>query len=106
MIPARLRAGGEVRVVAPAVSLSFIPEEQRRLARERREGLGLRCSFSANSWVIDRFNSSPVEARVSDLHEAFADPGVKGMLTTLGGYNSNQLLSHLDSDLIGRSEER
>ncbi len=100
MIPAKLKPGDEIRVVSPAVSLSFIPEEQRRLARERWERLGLRCSFSANSWVMDRFDSSPVEARVSDLHEAFADPGVKGMLTTLGGYNSNGLLDRLDYGLI------
>jgi muramoyltetrapeptide carboxypeptidase LdcA involved in peptidoglycan recycling len=100
MIPPKLRPGDEVRVVSPAVSFSFIPEEQRRLARERWEGLGLRCSYSANSWVIDRFESSPMEVRVSDLHEAFADPGVKGMLTTLGGYNSNGLLDYLDYDLI------
>ena len=100
MIPAKLKLGDEVRVVSPAVSLSFIPEEQRRLARERWEGLGLRCSFSTNSWMMDRFDSSPVETRVSDLHEAFADPGVKGMLTTLGGYNSNGLLDYLDYDLI------
>ena len=100
MIPAKLKPGDEIRVVSPAVSLSFIPEEQRRLARERWERLGLRCSFSANSWVMDRFDSSPVEARISDLHEAFADPGVKGMLTTLGGYNSNGLLDRLDYGLI------
>ena len=49
---------------------------------------------------MDRFDSSPVEKRVSDLHEAFADPGVKAMLTTLGGYNSNGLLAYLDYDLI------
>ncbi len=100
MIPAKLGPGDEVRVVSPATSLAFIPEEQRRIARERWEGLGLRCSFSKNAEVRDRFESSPVEARVSDLHEAFADPGVKGMLTTLGGYNSNQLLGRLDYDLI------
>lgn len=101
MIPAKLGPGDEVRVVSPATSLGFIPEEQRRVARERWEGLGLRCSFSKNAEVRDRFNSSPVEARVSDLHEAFADPGVKGMLTTLGGYNSNGLLDYLDYGLIG-----
>ena len=50
--------------------------------------------------MLDRFDSSPVEARVSDLHEAFADPGVKGIVTTLGGYNSNGLLDYLDYDLI------
>ncbi len=70
------------------------------MARERWEGLGLRCSYSTNSWVMDRFESSPVEARVSDLHEAFSNPDVKGMVTTLGGYNSNGLLDYLDYDLI------
>jgi muramoyltetrapeptide carboxypeptidase len=100
VIPARLRRGDEVRVVSPAVSLGFIPEDQTLTARERLEGLGLRLSFSTNAEVMDRFDSSPVEARVTDLHEAFADAEVKGILTTLGGYNSNGLLGYLDYDLI------
>ena len=100
MIPEKLQRGDEVLVVSPAVSLGFIPEDQRLTARERLEALGLRLSFSRNAGVMDRFDSSPVEARVSDLHEAFADPGVKGMLTTLGGYNGNGLLAYLDYDLI------
>src|ERR687889_459430 len=100
MIAARLQRGDEVRVVSPAVSLGFIPEDQKSMARERLEDLGFRLSFSTNAEVMDRFDSSPVEARVSDLHETFADPEVKGMLTTLGGYNSNQLLGYLDYDLI------
>jgi len=101
MIPAKLPPGDEVRVVSPAVSLGFIPEYQRTLAARRFEALGLRCSFSRNAEVLDRFDSSPVEARVSDLHEAFADPEVGGIFTTIGGYNSNQLLDYLDYDLIG-----
>ena len=101
MIPVKLRPGDEVRVVSPAVSLGFIPEYQRTLAERRFEALGLRCTFSRNAEVLDRFDSSPVEARVSDLHEAFADPEVRGIFTTLGGYNSNQLLDYLDYDLIG-----
>src|SRR5918997_119640 len=100
MIAARLQRGDEVRIVSPAVSLGFIPEDQKQTAGERLEALGLRLSFSRNAEVMDRFDSSPVEGRVSDLHEAFADSGVKGMLTTLGGYNSNGLLAYLDYDLI------
>src|SRR5918995_827914 len=100
MIAARLQRGDEVRVVSPAVSLGFIPEDQKQTAGERLESLGLRLSFSRNAEVMDRFDSSPVEARLSDLHEAFADPGVRAMLTTLGGYNSNGLLGYLDYDLI------
>src|SRR5919107_5554330 len=103
VIAARLQRGDEVRVVSPAVSLGFIPEDQKSMARERLEGLGFRLSFSTNAEVMDRFDSSPVEARVSDLHEAFADSGVRGILTTLGGYNSNGLLEYLDYDLIRRT---
>jgi len=100
VIPAILQPGDEVRVVSPAVSLGYIPQDQQSTVRERLEGLGLRLSFSTNAGVMDHFDSSPVEARVFDLHEAFADPGVKAMLTTLGGYNSNGLLAYLDYDLI------
>jgi muramoyltetrapeptide carboxypeptidase len=100
VIPAKLKAGDEVRVVSPAVSLGFIPHEQRKLAEERWEALGLGISYSPNAEVLDGFDSSPVGARVSDLHGAFSDPAVKGMLTTLGGYNSNQLLGRLDYGLI------
>lgn len=100
MIPAKLKEGDEIRVVSPATTLDFIPQDQRQTAIERFACLGLRCSFSKNSELRDRFESSPVEARISDIHEAFADLKVKGMLTTLGGYNSNQLLDYLDYDLI------
>jgi muramoyltetrapeptide carboxypeptidase len=57
-------------------------------------------SYGGAGEVLDRFESSPVEGRVSELNEAFADAGVAGMLTIIGGYNSNQLLDRLDYELI------
>jgi muramoyltetrapeptide carboxypeptidase LdcA involved in peptidoglycan recycling len=100
LIPEKLRSGDEVRVVSPATSLGYIPKDQRETAAERLAGLGLHVSYSENGEILDRFDSAPVEARVSDLHDAFLDGDVSGMLTTLGGYNSNQLLGRLDYDLI------
>ncbi len=96
----KLKPGDEVRVVSPAISLGVIPGDQKEIACEHLAGLGLKVSYSKNSEFLDRFDSSPVEARVSDLHDAFSDPDVKGILTTLGGYNSNQLLGRLDYGLI------
>lgn len=100
MFPARLKPGDEIRVVSPAVSLAVITPELRQNAVQRLESLGLRVTFSDNAEECDVFNSSAVASRVADLHDAFTDPSVKGILTTLGGYNSNQLLRHLDYDLI------
>ena len=100
VVPAKLEPGDEVRVVSPAASLGFIPQDQRETAEERLTGLGLKLTYSKNGEIRDRFDSSPVEARLSDVHDAFSDPNVKGMLTTLGGYNSSQLLGRLDYGLI------
>lgn len=62
--------------------------------------MGFHVTFSKNADEIDQFASSSISSRVQDFHEAFKDPNVKAILTTLGGYNSNGLLKHLDYDLI------
>lgn len=41
-----------------------------------------------------------VESRVEDLHTAFRDKSVKAIFCAKGGYNSNQLLKHIDWELI------
>ena len=66
----------------------------------RFAAMGLRLTFGDHVDERDDFDSSPVASRVADLHAAFADPDVAGILTVIGGFNSNQLLPHLDWDLI------
>jgi muramoyltetrapeptide carboxypeptidase LdcA involved in peptidoglycan recycling len=62
--------------------------------------MGLEVSFARHAESCDDFMSSSVAERVADLHEAFADPQVDGILTVIGGFNSNQLLRQIDYDLI------
>lgn len=100
LIPEKLRPGDEVRVVAPACSLAVVSPAVRQIAQERLAGLGLRVSFGAHAAELDAFRSAAIAARVEDLHAAFADPQARAILTSLGGYNSNQLLDALDYDLI------
>lgn len=99
-VPPKLDSGDGVRVVAPATSLSFIEEDQRELAEQRLGKFGLSASYSEHAAEIDLFYSSPAGSRVDDLHAAFSDASVRGIMTVLGGYNSNQLLPRLDFDLI------
>ncbi|WP_315905928.1 LD-carboxypeptidase [Priestia koreensis] len=98
--PTALQAGDEIRVIAPSRSLAIVEEEAIKRAKERFEALGLTVSISKHAFEIDDFASSSIESRIEDLHEAFSDPNVKGIMTTLGGFNSNQLLSYIDYDLI------
>lgn len=100
MFAPKLQRGDHIRVVSPSRSLAMIAAEQRPLSAARLAQLGLTVSFSAHAEETDEWNSSPIASRVADLHDAFSDPGVNGILTTIGGYNSNQLLRYLDYDLI------
>ena len=103
MIPSKLRAGDEIRIVAPATSMDVISEETKAQAVRVLEGLGYKVTLGKRIYGDDGFQSTPIEDRVADLHEAFEDKNVKALSTVLGGFNSNQLLTHLDYDLIRRN---
>lgn len=100
IIPNKLKRGDKVMVVAPSDSLILIPKETRRIADERFNEMGLELSFSKHVEELDEFDSSSIESRISDLHEAFADKSVKGVFAAVGGFNCNHLLRYLDWDLI------
>ncbi len=100
LITNKLKAGDEVRIIAPSLSLKIISEENIHHAIKIIEALGLKVTFGKNVNEIDMMGSSSIAARMEDLHEAFADKNVKAILTVIGGFNSNQLLKHIDYDLI------
>ena len=100
IIPPKLQPGDEIRVIAPSRSLSMIAEESVQIAKKKIELQGFKVTFSKNCRELDIFVSSSIESRVTDIHEAFANPKVKALFTVIGGYNTNQLLKYLDYELI------
>lgn len=100
IVPPKLKSGDEIRVIAPSRSMGVISDENKAYAIDALEKLGLKVTFGKHVDECDIMYSSSVESRVSDLHEAFADPEVKAILTVLGGYNCNQMLDAIDYDLI------
>ena len=105
IVPARLQVGDEIRVIAPARSIKIIGADSREIARQRFEQMGLKVSFGKNTTDenCDLMASSPLEKRLEDLHEAFADPKVKAIFTIIGGANSNMLLPYIDYELIKKN---
>lgn len=103
LFPQKLSPGDEIRVISPARSMSILSNSVRALALKSLQGLGLKVSFSKHCEETDAFHSSSVRSRIEDLHEAFSDPKVKGILTTIGGYNSIQLLNEINYQLIQKN---
>lgn len=103
IFPRKLRSGDTIRIIAPSRSLSIISEQTRQISDKRFEELGLKLTFGRHVNECDEFSSSSIQSRLEDLHEAFADSNVAGILTSIGGFNSNQLLRYVDYDLIARN---
>ena len=96
--PPAVPPGSRIAVVSPASSAN-----SDRIARgiETLRALGYEAVASRHAYgKHPPYFSASAEGRLADLHQAFADPEVKAIICTRGGYGSNYLLPHLDLDLI------
>jgi len=83
IIPAKLKQGDEIRIIAPSKSLSLLSDELIKLAIEKIENEGFKVTFSKNCKQKDIFNSSSIKSRIEDLHDAFSDKNVKAIFTAI-----------------------
>ena len=100
MLAPKLNQGDEIRVIAPSRSLAIVRDEIFHKALCYLEQQGFHVTFSKHSREIDDYNSSSVQSRVKDIHEAFLDSNVNAILTAIGGFNVNQILEHIDYEII------
>lgn len=103
-IPPAVEPGMTVALVSPSYgALAQWPHRVKR-AVSYLESLGLRAEVMPNAALPDPsppWVSAPAQARAADLHQAFSDDEVGVVLCAIGGNHSNQVLPHLDFDLIG-----
>ncbi len=98
MRPPVVAKNARVAVVSPASSAR--PERiERGIAALRALGYDPAPSAHAFGRQPPYFAATEA-ARLDDLHRAFADPEVRAILSTRGGYGSNYLLEDLDLALI------
>ncbi len=104
MIAKGLVKGDHIRVIAPSDSIQpDIKEDIIQRGVDRLSQMGLLVSFGKHVREVDEFKSTSIENRLEDLHDAFADPSVAGILALSGGSSSNQLIKHIDYELIRKN---
>lgn len=102
IIPPKLNKGDKVMIVAPSRGLKLIGQDCREIACNRFSQMGLQVVFAPNT-TDEKWNeqgTGSVQERADDIMTAFKDPSVKAVFTVIGGFNSNQILAHLDYDVI------
>ena len=103
LTPKKLESGHTVGVVAPSRSLSIVNSKWIGLAEEFFAQRGIKVKFAEHCMERWHENGGSVEQRVNDLMSMFSDDNIDGIITAIGGFNSNQLLEHLDYEVIRRN---
>ncbi len=98
--PAPLRKGDTIALISPSTT---VKEEYVAGAVEMliREGYKVRVMSGANGPSSGSY-AAAFDVRLTDLREALADPEVRCILCTRGGYGAVHLLPHLSPDEICR----
>lgn len=96
--PRALRAGATLGVISPA-STPKRELVERGLAELEAAGYQIKLGkYAFGGGPL--YYAGTVAERLEDLHAAFADETVDGIICTRGGWGSAELLAHLDADLI------
>ena len=96
--PPALRRGATLAVLSPA---STPKADLVHRGIERLHSLGYRTVLGAHA--LDSgplYYAGSMEDRLDDLHAAFADPAIDGIVCARGGWGSAELLPHFDAALI------
>ncbi len=96
--PDKLNEGDTVGVIAPGTAVSS-PDDILR-AEEILNYFNLNFKFARNVITGSGYKTRTVNQRLDDLHEMFADRGVKAVFCLRGGYGSGRLLDKIDYNLI------
>jgi muramoyltetrapeptide carboxypeptidase len=96
--PRALHSGATLAIVSPA-STPKVDLVQQGIAHLNR--LGYKSILYPNALSSGPlYYAGSLKDRLHDLHSAFADPGIDGIVCTRGGWGSAELLPYLDAALI------
>lgn len=99
--PRRLRPGDRIA----AVTLSWggpgtFPHRYEAGKRQLEDAFGVEVVAMPHSLDDPAAVAADPAARADDLHRAFADPTIAGVIATIGGDDSIRMLPHLDLDVL------
>ena len=96
----------KLRVISPSKSLSIIDKSVTDQATKKLNSLGYEVYIAENAFCTQKFyECGTIEKRIEDINNAFkSDADI--IMTSIGGYNCNQLLPHIDYDLIKNNPKK
>lgn len=95
-----------IGIFAPSKSIGQISNQLIDTGIQKLREIGFNCKFSKNCKSNYRYLSGTISQRVADFHDLLDDPEIDLIMSFYGGYNTNELLEHLDFDLVEKSDKK
>jgi muramoyltetrapeptide carboxypeptidase len=97
--PKALQPGDTIAILSPAAP-TVDPKDAFEQGQALLEAAGFQVKIMPHARGQYHYLAGDDAQRVQDLHDAFADPEIQGILCARGGYGCMRLLNRIDFDLI------
>lgn len=105
VLPLRLKEGDTIGLVAPSTSASLLRKEVWEHGVRRLSSKGFHLKMGEHIFGGLGHSSGSVRERAGDLNRMFSDEEVDMIMSVFGGFNSHQLLDHLDFEAVCASQK-
>jgi muramoyltetrapeptide carboxypeptidase len=100
--PLALQRGDTIAFISPSSRVNTLLSRRIQKATSFFQNHGFKVKVFYNETLPSDYLSA-IQVRCSEIHYAFSDPDVKAIICTIGGLSANELLPHLDYDLIRKN---
>jgi muramoyltetrapeptide carboxypeptidase len=97
--PKALKQGDTIAIISPA-GATREPQDAFEQGQAILEAAGFQVKIMPHAKGQYHYLAGEDAKRVQDLHDAFVDPEVQGILCSRGGYGCMRLLNRIHFDLI------
>ncbi len=97
----KLKQNATIAFIAPAGCIT--ERENIECAKKYFEELGYKVIFGENLFKRNKYMSGSDEERLADLHWAFTDKSIDGIICARGGYGCLRLIDKIDYELIKKN---
>lgn len=98
--PTKLQKGDTIGIISTSSPVAAMCPRRFQRGMDELERMGFRVKIGKHALNKCGHLAGTIEERLKDFHDMIRDQEVKGIINTIGGFNSNQLLDSLDYDLI------
>lgn len=98
--PNTLKPGDTIGIINPSSAVAEKVPHRIEKGIKMLESMGFKVVVGKNAFNSGDYVAGTPQERAHDINTFFADPNIKGLISFIGGFHSNQILKYLDFEII------